>query len=211
MTIIEILLSLVALVNIDVRSVDDIVAMMQKAESDYVQKMQAAAESFKSEVNQARLKYIEERQKINQQLFNSLKEIRDTASKNVDLETANRAQKEIDALEKESIQPPAIQVQPKKMKRTFAGNWEGQWDNSNELKLQITENNVVHHILSEDNTVRARIETKNGRSLVINDKWQDFELIRQGDRLIVLGWTKDGKHHPMLNQPDHVAILFKKK
>ena len=207
---VKVFLKLAVLFSAETKPLDDIVESMQRAESDYTQKVQTAVESFKSEANKAKLKYVEERRKINGDLLKSLKEIRDRASKNVDLETANKAQKEIDNAEKESLEPPIKKEEPKKNVRDFEGTWEGQWDNSNELKLEITENNIVNHILGDDNVIRTKIETKNGRSLVINDKWQDFELIRKGNRLVVLGWSKSEKRHPMLTQPDHVAILFKK-
>lgn len=189
---------------------EDVNELVEQAQQSYDKDMKALVQNYKDSVNQTREKYVEERKKISSEMTETLEAIRDQASKDVDLETANDAQEAIKAAKNDDHEPPKVEVGPKKKRKDYTGTWEGQWDNSNALKFTVTEDNTVYHHLNEDNKIRARLTIKDGRSLVLGGKWQDFEFIRKGNRMIVLGWSKSGNRHPMLNQPDHVAILFKK-
>lgn len=192
-------------------STEDIIESLRKAEIAFNKDVQSLRESYAEKVKQTQDKYVEERGKIDKQCIESMTRIRDAAAKNANLETANKAQLTIDELSKSVIVAPEVKHESPPVAVDFSGTWIGQWDNTNKMEFRINAENVLEHVLSETNSHRSKIVTKNGRALVLDGMWQDFELIRRGERLIVLGWTKKENLHPMFDQPDHVAILTKQK
>ena len=59
----------------------------------------------------------------------------------------------------------------------------------------------------DSSSFTGKVTIRGGRVLVFSYKHEDWELIRAGSRLIVLGWTKKDGRDPLQNLPNHIAIL----
>lgn len=80
-------------------------------------------------------------------------------------------------------------------RRLYAGYWAGTWGTTGmPLAFAIDDNGeklTIHH----------------GRVLMLNQQYEQLELILRGNQLVVLGWSSDKKLDPFKHQPNHVAIL----
>jgi hypothetical protein len=104
----------------------------------------------------------------------------------------------------------AGKMPPKQVKELFkqlVGNWSGKFGTTgNSFQLRITEMEIT----CEDNAKLTPV-MKEGRIVLFGHPTENFELIRNNDRLILLAWgTREGLD-PWKDQPNHVSILTRGK
>ena len=111
---------------------------------------------------------------------------------------------EVTASPKEKSEKPKASSKPNDMLSKVVGSWEGNWGRSNAKCLLAIDKNG--NVMNENEHLQLGIQ--NGRLLALGAaKHQNLEIIPNGDRIIVLGWTASKGRQPLVDQPDAVSIL----
>ncbi len=193
-------------------SVDDqmsIETWLTKAEAIDSAAARKALGDFRSDVRDLDADYAKGFDKARSALNTKLEKARAEAAKNDKVDEALKIRESIAELKAINVsrvgksKTPDVAVNGDL--RVVLGRWQGAWGTTgNELLITISEDGTLQYQAD-----RLKLAMQNNRLLAVGATHQNFELIPSGSRLIVLGWTVSEQRNPLIDQPDHVAILIR--
>jgi hypothetical protein len=182
---------------------------IRNAEQTHRESVWALNSFYKQKMQQLETEFVNEANRIRGDFLKSMESLRDTATKALDLETANKVEQKIKQITDTKIKLPGKDDKPATAPQPdFTGVWIGQWGtNSRSLRLEILDDNSVKMIDNQGKIQELTMSKSNDRYLVLKADHHELELIRQDDRLIVLGWSKVKDRHILVDPPNLMAIL----
>ena len=169
-----------------------------------------AVSEFKRQVRDLNTKYANAFDERRSALSERLEEARLDATKSDKLDTAVQIrdlQKSLASLSlnpSEQVLGDAPNNDAKHQIADVVGSWRGNWGTTGAACLLAIDDKG--NVMNENEILQLALQ--NGRLLAVGaSKHQNLEVIPSGDRIIVLGWTSSKRKNPLVDQPDHVAIL----
>ena len=166
----------------------------------YKRKMEEVEKEFVASVKQLRKDFAK-----------TLEALKAKAAQVVELETANKIDERLNEIQTAKIEAPTLNDPSNGMTEAdpdLSGNWIGKWGTNNRsLRLVIGKDSTIKIIDSRGEIEELKISKAGKRFLVVKTDHHDLELIRQDDRLVVLGWSKSKNRHIMVDPPNLMAVL----
>ena len=166
---------------------------------------------YQRRMDELELDFLANAKLIQKEISKTLATLKSRAAQAVDLETANKINERLVEIQSTKLEPPKINETKESvpdMGPDFSGSWIGKWGTNNRsLRLVIGKDNKIKIIDSRGEIQELQVSKAGVRYLVVKTDHHDLELIRQGDRLVVLGWSKSKDRHIMVDPPNLMAVL----
>lgn len=168
---------------------------------------------YKRRMDQLEQEFVASVTKLNRSFIEKLEALKVQAAKDVELEAANKIDgmiKETESAETEIPETDVTATSQDEPEPDFRGNWIGKWGtNSRTLRVVVLKDNKVKVIDHLGKIQESEITKNNDRYLILKMDHHDLELVRAGDRLVVLGWSKSRDRHVMVDPANLMAVLGK--
>ena len=166
---------------------------------------------YKRRIEEIEKDFVANVKQIRKDIVKTLEGLKAKAAQVVELETANKIDERLNKIQSAKIESPTVDKPSNGMAEAdpnLSGNWIGKWGTNNRsLRLVIGKDNAVKIIDSRGEIQELKISKAGKRFLVVKADHHDLELIRQDDRLVVLGWSKSKNRHIMVDPPNLMAVL----
>ena len=166
---------------------------------------------YQRRMDELELDFLANAKLIRQEISKTLEALKSKAAQTVDLDTANKVNDRLIEIQSTKLEPPKLSEATNSEPETdpdFSGTWIGKWGTNNRsLRLVIAKDNKIKIIDSRGEIQELQISKAGQRFLVVKTDHHDLELIRQDDRMVVLGWSKSKDRHIMVDPPNLMAVL----